>query len=113
MGVKVARLETGKYAFTADAVDLKYSKVRQEYNTDAKQLRGIGNACGPYVDKNSARDQFLALEEIKLEEEGWILISMVLSYWAQILTIAKKITFIMVTADQLQGSWTFCWRRLR
>ena len=91
MGVKVARLEKGKYAFTADAVDLKYLNS-QEYNTDAKQLRGSVMLVGPMLTKIQQGINSSPRRD-KIEEEG-ILISMVLSYWAQILTIAKKITFI-------------------
>ena len=36
MGVKVASLDKGKYAFTADNVDLNFLETK-EYKTDAKQ----------------------------------------------------------------------------
>ena len=50
MGVKVASLDKGKYAFTADNVDLNFLET-QEYKTDAKQLRGSVMLVGPMLSK--------------------------------------------------------------
>ena len=50
MGVKVTFLEKGKYAFTADAVDLNFLDT-QDYKTHAKQLRGSVMLVGPMLSK--------------------------------------------------------------
>ena len=50
MGVSVAQLEKGKYAFTANNVDLNFLES-QQYKTDAKQLRGSVMLLGPMLSK--------------------------------------------------------------
>ena len=50
MGVSVAQLEKGKYAFTADNVNLNFLES-QQYKTDAKQLRGSVMLVGPMLSK--------------------------------------------------------------
>ena len=50
MGVNVAQLEKGKYAFTADNVNLNFLES-QQYKTDAKQLRGSVMLVGPMLSK--------------------------------------------------------------
>ena len=50
MGVNVAQLEKGKYAFTADNIDLNFLES-QQYKTDAKQLRGSVMLVGPMLSK--------------------------------------------------------------
>ena len=50
MGVKISFLEKGKYAFTADTVDLNFIDS-QEYKTDASQLRGSVMLVGPMLSK--------------------------------------------------------------
>ena len=50
MGVNVAQLDKGKYAFTADNVNLNFLES-QQYKTDAKQLRGSVMLLGPMLSK--------------------------------------------------------------
>ena len=50
MGVDVAQLEKGKYAFTADNVNLNFLES-QQYRADAKQLRGSVMLVGPMLSK--------------------------------------------------------------
>ena len=50
MGVNVAQLEKGKYAFTADTANLNFLES-QQYKTDAKQLRGSVMLLGPMLSK--------------------------------------------------------------
>ena len=50
MGVNVAQLEKGKYAFTADNVDLNFLDS-QQYKSEAKMLRGSVMLVGPMLSK--------------------------------------------------------------
>ena len=50
MGVKVSKIEKGKYSFKADAIDLNFLDTL-EYKTDAKQLRGSVMLVGPMLSK--------------------------------------------------------------
>ena len=50
MGVNVVQLEKGKYAFTADNVNLNFLES-QQYENDAKQLRGSVMLVGPMLSK--------------------------------------------------------------
>ncbi len=101
MGVKVAFLEKGKYAFTADAVDLKFLDT-QEYKTDAKQLRGSVMLVGPMLSKfgkgsipRPGGDK-IGRRRLDTHFEGLKLLGANFNY-------SKEDYFYTVNADQLQG----------
>ena len=101
MGVKVAFLEKGKYAFTADAVDLNFLET-QEYKTDAKQLRGSVMLVGPMLSKfgkgsipRPGGDK-IGRRRLDTHFEGLKLLGANFNY-------SKEDYFYTVNADQLQG----------
>jgi len=101
MGVKVAFLEKGKYAFTADAVDLNFLDT-QEYKTDAKQLRGSVMLVGPMLSKfgkgsipRPGGDK-IGRRRLDTHFEGLKLLGANFNY-------SKEDYFYTVNADQLQG----------
>jgi UDP-N-acetylglucosamine 1-carboxyvinyltransferase len=101
MGVKVAFLEKGKYAFTADAVDLNFLET-QEYKTDAKQLRGSVMLVGPMLSKfgkgsipRPGGDK-IGRRRLDTHFEGLKLLGANFNY-------NKEDYFYTVNADQLQG----------
>jgi len=101
MGVKVAFLEKGKYAFTADAVDLNFLDT-QEYKSDAKQLRGSVMLVGPMLSKfgkgsipRPGGDK-IGRRRLDTHFEGLKLLGANFNY-------SKEDYFYTVNADQLQG----------
>ena len=101
MGVKVAQLEKGKYAFTADAIDLNFLES-QEYKTDAKQLRGSVMLVGPMLTKYGKGSiprpggDKIGRRRLDTHFEGLKLLGANFNY-------NKEDYFYTVTADQLQG----------
>jgi UDP-N-acetylglucosamine 1-carboxyvinyltransferase len=101
MGVKVAQLEKGKYAFTADAIDLNFLES-QEYKTDAKQLRGSVMLVGPMLSKYGKGSiprpggDKIGRRRLDTHFEGLKLLGANFNY-------NKEDYFYTVTADQLQG----------
>lgn len=101
MGVNVAQLEKGKYAFTADNVDLNFLDS-QQYKSEAKKLRGSVMLVGPMLskygkgsiprpggDKIGRRRLDTHFEAIKLLGANFI--------------FTREDYFYTVTADQLNG----------
>ncbi len=101
MGVNVAQLEKGKYAFTADNVDLNFLDS-QQYKSEAKMLRGSVMLVGPMLskfgkgsiprpggDKIGRRRLDTHFEAIKLLGANFI--------------FTREDYFYTVTADQLNG----------
>ena len=101
MGVKVAQLEKGKYAFTTDAIDLNFLES-QEYKTDAKQLRGSVMLVGPMLSKYGKGSiprpggDKIGRRRLDTHFEGLKLLGANFNY-------NKEDYFYTVTADQLQG----------
>ena len=101
MGVKVAQLEKGKYAFTADAIDLNFLES-QEYKTDAKQLRGSVMLVGPMLSKYGKGSiprpggDKIGRRRLDTHFEGLKLLGANFNY-------NKEDYFYTVTADKLQG----------
>ncbi len=101
MGVKVAQLEKGKFAFTADAIDLNFLES-QEYKTDAKQLRGSVMLVGPMLSKYGKGSiprpggDKIGRRRLDTHFEGLKLLGANFNY-------NKEDYFYTVTADQLQG----------
>jgi UDP-N-acetylglucosamine 1-carboxyvinyltransferase len=101
MGVKVTFLEKGKYAFTADAVDLNFLESL-EYKADAKQLRGSVMLVGPMLSKYGKGSiprpggDKIGRRRLDTHFEGLKLLGAHFSY-------SKEDYFYNVTADQLQG----------
>lgn len=101
MGVKVAFLEKGKYAFTADAVDLHFLDT-QEYKTEAKQLRGSVMLVGPMLSKYGKGSiprpggDKIGRRRLDTHFDGFKLLGAQFNY-------SKEDYFYTVTADQLQG----------
>ena len=101
MGVKVAQLEKGKYAFTANAVNLNFLET-EEYKTDAKQLRGSVMLVGPMLSKYgrgsipSPGGDKIGRRRLDTHFEGLKLLGANFSY-------NNEDNFYTVTADQLQG----------
>ena len=101
MGVKVAQLEKGKYAFTTDAIDLNFLES-QEYKTDAKQLRGSVMLVGPMLAKYGKGSiprpggDKIGRRRLDTHFEGLKLLGANFNY-------NKEDYFYTVTADQLQG----------
>ena len=101
MGVKVAQLEKGQYAFTADAIDLNFLES-QEYKTDAKQLRGSVMLVGPMLSKYGKGSiprpggDKIGRRRLDTHFEGLKLLGANFNY-------NKEDYFYTVTADQLQG----------
>ena len=101
MGVKVAQLEKGKYAFTVDAIDLNFLES-QEYKTDAKQLRGSVMLVGPMLSKYGKGSiprpggDKIGRRRLDTHFEGLKLLGANFNY-------NKEDYFYTVTADQLQG----------
>ena len=101
MGVKVTFLEKGKYAFTADAVDLNFLDT-QEYKTDAKQLRGSIMLVGPMLSKYGKGSiprpggDKIGRRRLDTHFEGLKLLGANFRY-------NKEDYFYTVSADQLQG----------
>ena len=101
MGVKVAQLEKGKYAFTADAIDLNFLES-QEYKTNAKQLRGSVMLVGPMLSKYGKGSiprpggDKIGRRRLDTHFEGLKLLGANFNY-------NKEDYFYTVTADQLQG----------
>lgn len=101
MGVKVAHLEKGKYTFKADAVDPHFLD-RQEYKTDAKQLRGSVMLVGPMLSRfgkgsipRPGGDK-IGRRRLDTHFEGLKLLGAHFNY-------SKEDHFYTVTARQLQG----------
>ena len=101
MGVKVAQLEKGKYAFTTDAIDLNFLES-QEYKTDAKQLRGSVMLVGPMLSKYGKGSiprpggDKIGRRRLDTHFEGLKLLGANFNY-------NKEDYFYTVTADKLQG----------
>ena len=101
MGVKVAQLEKGKYAFTADAIDLNFLESK-EYKTDAKQLRGSVMLVGPMLSKYGKGSiprpggDKIGRRRLDTHFEGLKLLGANFNYH-------KEDYFYTVTADQLHG----------
>ena len=101
MGVKVAQLEKGQYAFTADAIDLNFLES-QEYKTDAKQLRGSVMLVGPMLSKYGKGSiprpggDKIGRRRLDTHFEGLKLLGANFNY-------NIEDYFYTVTADQLQG----------
>ena len=101
MGVKVTFLEKGKYAFTADAVDLNFLDT-QDYKTLAKQLRGSVMLVGPMLSKYGKGSiprpggDKIGRRRLDTHFEGLKLLGAHFHY-------NKEDYFYTVSADQLQG----------
>ena len=101
MGVKVASLDKGKYAFTADNVDLDFLET-QEYKTDAKQLRGSVMLVGPMLSKYGKGSiprpggDKIGRRRLDTHFEGLKLLGAQFNY-------NKEDYFYNVTSDQLKG----------
>ena len=101
MGVKVALLDKGKYAFTADNVDLNFLET-QEYKTDAKQLRGSVMLVGPMLSKYGKGSiprpggDKIGRRRLDTHFEGLKLLGAQFNY-------NKEDYFYNVTSDQLKG----------
>ena len=101
MGVKVASLDKGKYAFTADNVDLNFLET-QEYKTDAKQLRGSVMLVGPMLSKYGKGSiprpggDKIGRRRLDTHFEGLKLLGAQFNY-------NKDDYFYNVTSDQLKG----------
>ena len=101
MGVKVASLDKGKYAFTADNVDLNFLET-QEYKTDAKQLRGSVMLVGPMLSKYGKGSiprpggDKIGRRRLDTHFEGLKLLGAQFNY-------NKEDCFYNVTSDQLKG----------
>ena len=101
MGVKVASLDKGKYAFTADNVDLNFLET-QEYKTDAKQLRGSVMLVGPMLSKYGKGSiprpggDKIGRRRLDTHFEGLKLLGAQFNY-------SKEDYFYNVTSDQLKG----------
>ena len=101
MGVKVASLDEGKYAFTADNVDLNFLET-QEYKTDAKQLRGSVMLVGPMLSKYGKGSiprpggDKIGRRRLDTHFEGLKLLGAQFNY-------NKEDYFYNVTSDQLKG----------
>ena len=101
MGVKVASLDKGKYAFTADKVDLNFLET-QEYKTDAKQLRGSVMLVGPMLSKYGKGSiprpggDKIGRRRLDTHFEGLKLLGAQFNY-------NKEDYFYNVTSDQLKG----------
>tara|TARA_B100001175_G_scaffold314698_1_gene324590 strand:- start:350 stop:1663 length:1314 start_codon:yes stop_codon:yes gene_type:complete len=101
IGVKVAQQEKGKYAFTADAIDLNFLES-QEYKTDAKQLRGSVMLVGPMLSKYGKGSiprpggDKIGRRRLDTHFEGLKLLGANFNYH-------KEDYFYTVTADQLYG----------
>ena len=102
MGVKVASLDKGKYAFTADNVDLNFLET-QEYKTDAKQLRGSVMLVGPMLSKYGKGSiprpggDKIGRRRLDTHFEGLKLLGAQFNY-------NKDDYFYNVTSDQLKGN---------
>ena len=101
MGVKVASLDKGKYAFTADNIDLNFLET-QEYKTDAKQLRGSVMLVGPMLSKYGKGSiprpggDKIGRRRLDTHFEGLKLLGAQFNY-------NKEDYFYDVTSDQLKG----------
>ena len=101
MGVKVASLDRGKYAFTADNVDLNFLET-QEYKTDAKQLRGSVMLVGPMLSKYGKGSiprpggDKIGRRRLDTHFEGLKLLGAQFNY-------SKEDYFYNVTSDKLKG----------
>lgn len=101
MGVKVTFLEKGKYAFTADAVDLNFLET-QDYKIKAKQLRGSVMLVGPMLSKYGKGSiprpggDKIGRRRLDTHFEGLKLLGAHFHY-------NKEDYFYTVSADQLQG----------
>ena len=101
MGVKVESLDKGKYAFTADNVDLDFLET-QEYKTDAKQLRGSVMLVGPMLSKYGKGSiprpggDKIGRRRLDTHFEGLKLLGAQFNY-------NKEDYFYNVTSDQLKG----------
>lgn len=101
MGVKVTYLEKGKYAFTADAVDLNFLET-QDYKIKAKQLRGSVMLVGPMLSKYGKGSiprpggDKIGRRRLDTHFEGLKLLGAHFHY-------NKEDYFYTVSADQLQG----------
>ena len=101
MGVKVASLDKGKYAFTADNVDLNFLET-QEYKTDAKQLRGSVMLVGPMLSKYGKGSiprpggDKIGRRRLDTHFEGLKLLGAQFNY-------SKEDYFYNVTSDKLKG----------
>ena len=101
MGVKVASLDKGKYAFTADNVDLNFLET-QEYKTDAKQLRGSVMLVGPMLSNYGMGSiprpggDKIGRRRLDTHFEGLKLLGAQFNY-------NKEDYFYNVTSDQLKG----------
>ena len=101
MGVKVASLDKGKYAFTADNVDLNFLETK-EYKTDAKQLRGSVMLVGPMLSKYGKGSiprpggDKIGRRRLDTHFEGLKLLGAQFNY-------NKDDYFYNVTSDQLKG----------
>ncbi|MEC8397499.1 MAG: UDP-N-acetylglucosamine 1-carboxyvinyltransferase [Bacteroidota bacterium] len=101
MGVKVASLDKGKYAFTADNVDLNFLET-QEYKTYAKQLRGSVMLVGPMLSKYGKGSiprpggDKIGRRRLDTHFEGLKLLGAQFNY-------NKEDYFYNVTSDQLKG----------
>jgi UDP-N-acetylglucosamine 1-carboxyvinyltransferase len=101
MGVKVELLDKGKYAFTADNIDLNFLET-QEYKTDAKQLRGSVMLVGPMLAKYGMGSiprpggDKIGRRRLDTHFEGLKLLGAHFNY-------SKEDYFYTVTADRLHG----------
>lgn len=101
MGVKVELLDKGKYAFTADNIDLSFLET-QEYKTDAKQLRGSVMLVGPMLAKYGKGSiprpggDKIGRRRLDTHFEGLKLLGAHFNY-------SKEDYFYTVTADRLHG----------
>ena len=101
MGVKVESLDKGKYAFTADNVDLNFLET-QEYKTDAKQLRGSVMLVGPMLSKYGKGSiprpggDKIGRRRLDTHFEGLKLLGAQFNY-------SKEDYFYNVTSDKLKG----------
>ena len=101
MGVKVELLDKGKYAFTADNIDLNFLET-QEYKTDAKQLRGSVMLVGPMLAKYGKGSiprpggDKIGRRRLDTHFEGLKLLGAHFNF-------SKEDYFYTVTADRLHG----------
>ena len=101
MGVKVSKIEKGKYSFKADAVDLKFIDT-SEYKTYAKQLRGSVMLVGPMLSKYGKGSlprpggDKIGRRRLDTHFEGLKLLGAYFNY-------NKEDYIYTVTADQLKG----------
>ncbi len=93
LGVKIQKLGKGKFAFTADDINLEYLES-ELFKQEGSSLRGSIMIVGPILGTDLEKDIFQDQAVIKLEEEGLIPILKVLSILAQNSATIKKNVFM-------------------